>query len=268
MAFSEYSADSEAVVEFGIGKRYLLMYGLLQALYLQQDAVQDVCRALHLTGDLEDYGAEVREVRDTRNDAVGHPTSRRGAGSRSYHFISRMTLTEAGFDLHSAYADGRSHTKHVTVSDLIATQQRANAHLLRNALDELQRRDEVHKDEFRREKLVSAFPPHLGYVFEKVFEGTRRADAFEQGKAMLPEIRKALETFRSMLENRGVGLGANPGIEPAYEELEYPLRELDQFFDSQPNLTSQAAEIFVFFLRAKLQELAEMAREIDEEYST
>jgi hypothetical protein len=54
---------------------YLVLYGLLQSFYLQQDAVIHLYEALfNKTTDLKRDHPDLYFVRELRNDAIGHPT--------------------------------------------------------------------------------------------------------------------------------------------------------------------------------------------------
>ena len=51
------------------------------------------------------------------------------------------------------------------------------------------------------------------------------------------------------------------------EEVEYPLNELLSYWTGSGSLKdSRAAEIFAYFLQAKVLELLEFAKKLDEEY--
>ena len=62
-----------------IGLQYIFIYGLLQALYLQQDAVRNLFKVLHKCYPrdqkfLYELSDELEEVRKLRNETTGHPT--------------------------------------------------------------------------------------------------------------------------------------------------------------------------------------------------
>jgi len=69
-AIVEYLENSEA--EVSIGGMYLRVYGLLQAIYVQQDSFRSLCSAL----DYNMIDFNKNELREARNNMVGHPTSR------------------------------------------------------------------------------------------------------------------------------------------------------------------------------------------------
>ena len=82
-----------------IGLKYIFIYGLLQALYLQQDAVENLFKALHdcypqSKNFCYKRSDELEAVRFLRNEATGHPT---GTHSGIFTYISRGTLSKWHF---------------------------------------------------------------------------------------------------------------------------------------------------------------------------
>lgn len=70
------------------GKVILHAFGVLEAIYVQQDAVKNLCEALDV-----DYchNADIKEIRETRND-LGHPTDRNKKGyGKEYSRIASVS---------------------------------------------------------------------------------------------------------------------------------------------------------------------------------
>lgn len=103
------------------GKKYMYVYGTLQAMFVQQDAVEHLAEALQIPYTLD---SSLKQIRDIRNDSVGHAT-KRGAGKRkTFNFITRISIDNQGYTLGTAYADGRpDSSKEVNIPDLISTQR-------------------------------------------------------------------------------------------------------------------------------------------------
>ena len=78
-ALEAYSAETSNQTPIEEGKAFLLVYGVFQALFIQQDAVRNLCRSLKsLNIDApKDPGIKesLDEIREIRND-IGHPTNR------------------------------------------------------------------------------------------------------------------------------------------------------------------------------------------------
>ena len=76
------------------GHLYLATYGVLQALFVQSDAYRRMRRILGFDPELS---TELKEIRDLRNCAVGHPADR---GGKPYGIMA-ISLTNTGFTLYS-----------------------------------------------------------------------------------------------------------------------------------------------------------------------
>lgn len=125
------------------------------------------------------------------------------------------------------------------------------------------------------ELLADLFPQTLGYHFEKLNQGIyesgpEKAAHAGMGLGGLRNIRSVLTSVHEALTKRGYELDAHSGIGHLYEEVRYPIEKLQAFLEAKHAngtipIDEEAALIFVFFLRAKVEELREIAREIDEE---
>src|SRR6266545_1500211 len=78
------------------GLAYLEIFGVLQALSVQQDAVTKLYRII--TGkpiNLEALYPDIKEVREIRVRVAGHPVG----GKAASHFMVRYTVSKRGFEL-------------------------------------------------------------------------------------------------------------------------------------------------------------------------
>jgi len=112
------------------GEKYLRLYGLLQAVYLQQDAIkflfQTIKKCFDEKNKLKDWKNyqlnSWNELRSYRNLSIGHPienkTFKRGKTKRV--FISRVTISSDGFQLIicDAGTDG-DQFQYIQLKDLI-----------------------------------------------------------------------------------------------------------------------------------------------------
>ncbi len=249
------------------GSSYILAYGFLQALFLQQDAVRHLCEALQLSWESDPLLDEIREV---RNDAVGHPTNRRGG--KSFGFISRPSISKSGFQLMTVEpaTDRPPMFRNVSFKSLVDIQHARLEKVLDALLQALRKEEMEHRQEFRGEKLVALFPQTLSYHFEKVYEAARGRGAWEweNGTIHLSRIGEVVKDLQAALETRQIA-GDYPGIEYQVERLEYPLAQLGEFFAErgEGRLNPEDAEIFTSFVQSGMAELREMAREIDDDVS-
>ncbi len=87
----------------GIGKedseKYLKLYGLLQAIFLQQDSIRQLNRVF-LGSDLHpDSDSAWGKIRDVRNLTAGHPIENKHKVGTKRSFISRVTIRTEGFQI-------------------------------------------------------------------------------------------------------------------------------------------------------------------------
>ena len=75
------------------GKKYMYLYGTLQALFVQQDAVEHLAEALQFPYTLD---SSLKHIRDIRNDSVGHPTKRGSGKRKTFNFITRVSIDNQG----------------------------------------------------------------------------------------------------------------------------------------------------------------------------
>lgn len=97
-----------------IGLKYIYTYGVLQALFLQQDALRHLSEAFDITYQPPQILLDIRNI---RNAAIGHPTKQDHKGQRYYNYVSRISMGKNGFDL---LRHSKSRTYDVVRVDLTA----------------------------------------------------------------------------------------------------------------------------------------------------
>ena len=81
------------------GEKYLKLYGLFQAIFLQQDSIRQLYR-IFLRSDLQpDSESAWKRIRELRNLTVGHPIEKKDKTGRKRCYISRVTIHSDGFQL-------------------------------------------------------------------------------------------------------------------------------------------------------------------------
>ncbi|MCY2981927.1 MAG: hypothetical protein NTU79_24970 [Planctomycetota bacterium] len=261
LAIDAYSAST---IDRGSGLAYLQVFGLFQAFFLQQDATTHLAEVLQIT--LPD-NAGLREVRDTRNDIVGHPTKRGNKNSRTSHAISRVSLSKWQVDVVSttpASADIILRT--INVHRQLELQLNGVVGRLRQILQEIQTRERKHAMNFTDHKLADIFPQTMSYHCGKISEGIHRSSDIPLARVNLEMVNSWVETFRTALTDRDE-LPGNEFIQYHFDQLQNPFDRLRGFFDGNSPLNAEDAYAIAFFLHAKIKELAEIAAQFDETYT-
>lgn len=261
LAIEEYVQNANPK---SVGEKYLSIYGILQILYVQQDAVESLSEALNIK---YSHSPAVNKVRQLRNDSVGHPTNRRKG--KSFHFISRITMNKKGFMLMTSYPDGTLKFDNISITKAIESQKESLEEILSNIFQKLRKDEMKHREKFRENKISDIFPPTLGYYFGKVSEAIHSTIYSELGPTHLKLIADIFSEFKRVLTERDI-LEIYDSQDYNTKLIEYPIRKIEQYFQNIQDSTfsSDDAYIYLYFLEGQFDELKKMATEIDENYAS
>ena len=254
------------------GKLYLVVYGVLQAIFIQQDALRNLACALDFPYEIGSYSG-LKEVREVRNQIVGHPTSYRREGRESFYAINRMSLSLDSFKVLESTDQGQNQMLPIDIRKTLSD----NEALVRKALTDLKGKLEndirQQKAKFRGSPLSELFSNSIGYQFEKIRGGISNSSVSDRNlaSAEVEAIDNLLNDFHKALSQRGRPPEEYPGVDLVWDELQYPLREIRAFFSDKDEEIQrpdpEATRIFVWFVQWKLDELLQLSREIDEYYN-
>lgn len=271
-------ASYEACDDDDKGMRYLLAFGVLQAMYVQEDSLESLVRALERNNSYKiESEPGVLPIRKARNCAIGHPTKEGDAkpkkdgrlGEQTSYVIEQSSLSARGFTL-LAYSNLRD-TEFIDcdVQALIKANRALASRILGRTIERLHQIEMEHRQEFKDEKLENIFPSQMSYYFEKIFSWIHSPSESNNaiGRVGLDIISEAFFKFKGALTKRGI-LNGSSHLRYEIDEAEYPLQELIAYFEHSGFLTDpRAADIFLHFLRDKLRDLVKIAAELDEEYA-
>ena len=246
------------------GLQYIYMYGLLQALFLQQDAIRHLAEAFAIG---HTPSERLMKIRELRNSEIGHPTKQNVGKRRYYNYISRITMSKGGFTL--MRSSGDDEETHFLNVDLVAivTEQVAEVQAALSSLStKLREADRMHKDQFNSTPLASIFPPSTGYLFEKVSQGIHSPSYGNSsfGLSMLHLIEDMYMKFESALVERRE---FNDYVKYDLDEYKRGIQALKLYFGDNPKQLEEGdARIYYFYLRERHKHFEQIANEIDEEY--
>jgi len=251
------------------GELYLRTYGILQALFLQQDAVKHLSEATEIPFELSVYSG-LMDIRRLRNDIIGHPT-KRGWPKPSYHGIIRQSMSPDSFQMLSIYADRNTKRGEINLLEVVRNQRELIGNALDAIIKALEQEVDKHKQKFKGRNLEAIFPAQMDYYLEKMREATRDSTSLPIGRASFEAVRNILNSFKAALQDRELGIDTYPGVYDVWEDLQYPLAALGRYFNLEAEKgfipENQTANIFVWYVGLKMDELREMAREIDIDYN-
>ena len=254
---TEYPNDS--------GLKYIFTYGVLQALFILQDAVSHLSEAFGIS-----YQASqvLLDIRNKRNASIGHPTKQDHKGQRYYNYISRITMTKNGFELLRHSRPSQFDIVRVDLDKAIFDQLSELIGSLKQIVTKLEEIDTMHKEKFQGSPLESIFHSGMGYFFEKISQGIQSQSIHDRefGQMNLRLVRETYEKFKiALLERQEL----NSYTEFDLDEYFHALNKLDSYFGNQNGTMEEAdARIYLSYLRNEHQHFVGIAKEIDANYQS
>lgn len=182
--------------------KLLICYGFLQALFVQQDAVTTLSRALDLRWKPEN-DPRLDEIRDIRNRLTGHPAlagERKNRPSSAIIPLAYVTPTE--FTGHVYYEDGFEEVR-VQVAEF----QKDNEKLLFAQLQILEKTMDDLEKKFRQEQVKGPFSSHFStgfdYLIKRLWCDLNNSDRLIQAQSHSQMLRKVFEGLQKDLTGRG-----------------------------------------------------------------
>lgn len=260
-----YAIDSYVSTDFpdDTGLKYLYSYGLLQALFLQQDALRHLGEAFGL-----DYAANdtLVAIRTVRNASIGHPTQHNIKGIRYHNFISRITMSKQGFDLMRCYGSKEYEFMHVDLLALITDQLKGIKEGYEQIAQKLTEEDRMHKEKFKGTPISDIFHSAMGYCFEKIGGGIYSASGSDRtfGLIQLRSVKETYEKFENALRERNE---LNSYIEYDLKEYCHALKRLESYLTGESTgMEESDARIYLSYLRQEHTRFVQLAQEVDDSY--
>ena len=116
------------------------VYGLFQAIFLQQDAIVDLAAALDLSAIEPFDDPDFSGVRDLRNRFFGHPSEHKWKKTTTHHGLTRLTVTSD--EITGWTRDPRFSTEAISMNAWIAKQADGATRVLGQLRHELEAKRE------------------------------------------------------------------------------------------------------------------------------
>ncbi|MUH34718.1 hypothetical protein D9O36_02590 [Zobellia amurskyensis] len=246
-------------------KGYLYIYGILQALNLQQDSLKNLSRAL-FEKDInfkEEY-PELYVIREKRNNSIGHPTDR--MNGKSFHHIGRYSVKKEGFTLFSYFPKTGEKAKiaDINILSCIDIQNKLLIKILNKTMNRLKSDLDNHKNKFKAEKLIDLIPRTLSYKFSKLYENIHRD--YDLAEVNFNHILETYNNIKKGIIERYSTLTALSGIEFTTERIDYLFERLNRDLIQNKIEDKLELELMIDALKYQFNDLGEMLIEIDEEF--
>lgn len=252
-----------------VGLKYLYTYGVLQALFIQQDAMSHLSEAFKIE---YKHSGKIKKIRNIRNAAIGHPTKQdRGTpdGRTYYNYISRMSLSQENFTLMRSPTQGKIEFIDIELLPIIHDQINEISRSYEMIANTLKEADRMHKEKYKDQLLINLFHSSMGYAFEKIAQAIHSQDSNNRhfGLSMLAMVQETYQKFEQALRERG---DISEYIEHDLEEYKHALLKLEAYLTdpSSSSMINFDARIYHSYIRNENKHFEQIAREIDESYKT
>lgn len=264
---SLYAVKSYEAEDFpeDVGLKYIYTYGVLQALFLMQDALRHLSEAFDITYEATEI---ISEIRNTRNASIGHPTKQNYKGKRYYNYISRISMAKSGFDLLRSVSDGEHRFIRVDLAKTCSDQLEGVIVSYRKIVEKLEEIDRMHKEKFTDSPLAGIFHSAMGYYFEKISEDIHsHSDGNREfGHRHVRLVNDTYEKFKTSLMERNEFTEI---VEFDLNDYFHALERLDEHLSEDDSSIAEAdARIYLSYLRHRHDHFVAIAEEIDEDYKT
>lgn len=246
------------------GRSTLLIYGLLQSLFLQQDGLYHLYKCVLdekiKQTDFFDKFSFDKDIREVRNDIAGHPTNRKNT---EFYFIAKGPISKDRF----TYAGYTPEFRKVEVDlkTFISKQSEFTLKVLQTVLDNILKKIEMKKDKHKN-KALKEMIVGADRNIQLIYRGIRDTDRNFQGELGISGVKNALDEIRIELNTR-YNNNLPSGISEVFRLTDYIIARFNEWWTENSLLENNDAEIFLDSLGNQIDELKEMLIEIDEEYN-
>ncbi len=242
-----------------IEKCLLQVYGLLQAIFIQQDAIKHLSEIHNIPMNSE----ALKKIREIRNKFAGHPTDYKRKGKSPFHRI----IPESNKIMRLwSFQDGDNLYETINViEDIILPQEEEIKRILRIIHNKLLQKEKVHKLEFCDVKLDKNFPDILLY-------GARKLRFWQKDTYMassdLENIKNAIDEFSQELSRRKWNVEVLDEIKCNVKEIEELINIMKAVIDGDVTYPQSVINAISDRMEKLLVILKTIANEIDTDYQS
>lgn len=260
----------------GTGK--LGIYGLLQAMSVQQDAIKHLEQSVGLTATKLIDMPELRQLRDVRDETTGHPTNTRRARNNSQYTDGTITYTsmwtsennlgESSKLSYYVWSVNGADKKSIDLDEAIKSQAIRLTEIIVKVTKELKKKEAAHISKFKGKKMTDIFN-QTNYYFSKLysFEQSR-----EYSRICFKTLEKQYNEFKEGIKKRygESALSDSQAVPGIYEDC----KKIDELMSRIGNsiMLGDDTDVFAFdiFVGAAAQsfeQLAIYAKETDDRFA-
>ncbi len=232
---------------------------------MQQDALNNLYKALFDEPiDFQVNYPDLYFIRDLRNSAVGHPTSR--GKDDSFHYITRYSIGKGSFELISHFPKSNNFTTtYVNLEDLRRKQEESACLILNKVINMMENEYNDHKKEFKDCSLVDLIPGGYSYSIGKVYEGIY--SNYPLAEMNFKIIKESIDNIKNEVERRYGSISSLSGLADVIRRIDYITNQIEIWIKNGELYKNDDAEVFLDSFTGRFEELEAMLKEIDNEFT-
>ena len=262
--------DTEIAVKEYMNKKgiglYLPIYGLLQALFLQEDAIDALNYSLfnERINFKEDY-PKIYKIRELRSQTIGHPTNFKRNNRNSFCTINRSSINEKGFKYAIYIPNESTIFRDINLHEIIKNHNIIVKKILEQTTNKLEKEFSNHKKQFKDKKLIDLIPSSFDYHISKLCKFNNNLDVVNFNLEIINKIYN--EIINSLILRYGDEKSLPSGVDCVKKEIDFILSKLSVFYENINKFDEREIYIYIDQLKVKFEEMKEMLLEIDKEFS-
>jgi hypothetical protein len=278
-SFDNIHDTQKAIERFKVGDTGKLgIFGLLQAMVVQQDAIMHLEQAMGLNPTKLADLPRLKEIRELRDETTGHPTNTHRKGRSSSYSEGTITYTtmwanestsdSKGILPYYVWSATGSARREVDLYQAIDDQARILEDIIQEVIDELARQESEHKKRFIGSELQNLFQ-QTNYLFSKLYsyEHTR-----EYSQSCLNQLEKEYVTFKEEMIKRYGKLAlkdyqAIPGVYEECKKLDEVIRRVRERILLADGADELELDVYIESAQHSFEQLEVFAKEVDETFN-
>ncbi|MGC1862850.1 MAG: hypothetical protein WA733_17480 [Methylocystis sp.] len=245
----------------------LLCYGFLQALYVQQDALQTLSKAVGLDWKPDD-DPELSKIRDIRN-RLCHPAEsgeRKKNGRISSAIIPQHSISEPGF-IGAIYYDDKFENVSVDVDRFLSLNQERLLEQMLKAEVAMDDQERAFRQERSADHFAICFEDGFSYLLERLHCALENEDRRIQAKSHADMITKRLIELQEKLRSRDFAYLADSS---SFSIVTHGITLLIEIFDRDNASVESQYKFDLIYAGVKIymEDLARDIRSLDAKLNT
>lgn len=243
----------------------LAVYGLLQAMVVQQDAISHLEDAIKIKKpDWKKEYSGLSDIRKIRVETVGHPISEKGLYT-SISATNNLEVLEYG-----VWSKGGFVHKTISLKEIVGIQHDLLIKEINRVIKKIKADEAKHKRKHRKKSLAKLLD-QTSYYIQKLWSFERSRDYsrinFNFLKSRYEEFKKEIKRRYKLnkVDEHGVQI---PGLVLVFQKVDKLLSRIENMVFMKRGTDEFELDVYVESLDHAFEELRVMAKETDEEFGS